>query len=442
MADTKWLDPSGWTLLDWEDTTKTVLVDFLWSALKGAADERQAYFEASHSGGFNSDKSFPDFSEFKSLLDNLVSSPNNAEKIASSIFPYSTNLGASVPAGPVDHNSFAVDGTAVTNSVRPTYLELTTLLTDILGYASSNLLHMIDTDDGSDTALLKMTWLVQWYQALNYPQYYAFPLGNAEFKPSIMEEVQYIPHYGIEILYGYNNDDSQAGNCSLAELTEPFITSTEVDFYTAGDLKDSVIGDYSTPQEVYDYGVSKFNEFYGNSQWQTIGDPSLIAAGLDVETLATMYMDRGSSDTFTNYDLSIKQSGRIRFKIKDGFRSLSPEKFSQLVYSYFYMTKISLAGDSAEQFYSDFGAGISADETQFKQFTADADGYYYFNIKDPDLTNFLVPTRPTTFPARNRRVESNALFTLSDSVSLGVSRHVILTKPNKDDDTNFHYYTP
>jgi hypothetical protein len=440
MAATKWLDPSGWTLLDWEDDTKTVLVDFLWSALKGAADERQAYFESSHSGGFDSDNSFPDFSELKNLINASASSPNNAEKIEKAILPFFGDEGLVANYGPVDHESFAADGTTVTNSVRPDYLTLSQLLTNVLGYASGDLLHMIDTDDGADTAVLKMAWVVQWYQVLNYPQYYAFPLGNYEFITNIFEEIQYIQMYRVEVTYGFKSDDSVAATAT-ALLTEPLIASTPVDIYTSGDLADSTAGVYSTNQEIYDYAVSKFNEYYDGVTWTTLGDPSNLLTA-EVSTYDYMQSRVTSGTGLVEQTVDIRQKGRVRFKIKDGFRALSPEKFSQLVYHYFYMTKLASGEDPADVFYSDFGTGINADETELKQFTADADGYYYFSIQDPDLTNFTVPTRPTVAGDDNRREENNQIFTLVDGVALGVNKHAILTKPNKDDDTNFNYYTP
>jgi len=439
MATTKWLDPSGgWTLADWEDTDLTVLVSHLWPTLKGKADEFQAYFEQVHSASFDADNEFPDFNTLKSLFSGGTTAPDNAVKIFNAVYPYSERLGTG-PIGPIDHDSIAADGTAVTNSVRPDDLLLTELLTGPLGYASGILLHMIDTNNGNDTAPNRMTWVVQWYQVMNYPQYYSFALGKISGITDFFEELQQVLFYRVEVKYGFETDELSPADVASAELTEPLF-SPPVDIYTAGDLDDTTAGVYSTNQEIFDYAVAEFVEHYDGATWSDVTSPSTLVSA-DVKTICFMESSTLGSGR-VDQTVTLTQNSRIRFKIKDALRALSPETFSQLVYHYFYMTETASGQPVGTHFYSAFGEGLNEDETKLKQFTLDADGYYYFSIQDPDFSGFTVPTRPSTSGVNNQREESNQIFTLTDGKALGTNNHNIYTKPNIDDDTEFNYYTP
>lgn len=433
MAASEWI-LTDWTIAQWEDETNTPFIFFLLEALKLASDERQAYFEQTHSGGFDSDNSFPDFAN--SIIVFGEGSPNNAVKILNAVFPYSDRGGAS-PSGPIDHDSLSADGTTVSNSVRPDDLILSELLTGPLGYASGTLLHTTDTDSGADTAPLSMSWFTQWFKVMNYPQYYSFPLGHVTGVTDFFDVIQQQEIYQIEVNYNFTTDDSLAA-VATAELTEPLTVSTPVDIYTSGDLDDSTAGVYSTNQEIFDYAVAEFAEHYDGGTWNTISNPSNLIS-VDVGTFCFM-QSHTLTGGLTSQFVDLRQQRRIRFKIKDAFRALSPETFTQLIYHYFYMTEIT-TGEPTHS-YNAFGSGIDEDETKLKQFTIDADGFYYFSIQDPDFSSYTVPTRPATTSVDNRNLESNQIYTLTDGVALGTNSHNIYTKPNIDDGSEFGFYTP
>ena len=450
MAVTKWLDPDDWTLAEWEDATLTVLVDALWSALKGASDERQAFFEQAHSGTFDTDNEFPTLGIFRSG----TSDPNNAEIIENAVYPYFYS-GGPAQAGPIETASIKADGTAVTTSTRAVILNLVEMIQDVLGYTEDELLHIIDTDTGAvgstgfgkATGILRMAWIKQWFQVFSNPVYYNVPLGYFAGQPGFVtgfweffEEIQQVQSYRIELNYGFPTNGATQANISLDDLTQPTLLSTPFNFYTAGDLDDSTAGVYSTNQEIFDYAVSKFDEYYDSASWATLPSPQDMT-GLSVKTNCFM-LSRTLNTGLTDQQVDISQSNRIRFKIKDAFRALSPEKFTPLIYHYFYMTEGPTGEAPSDSFYSDFGTGINEDETELKQFVLDADGYYYFNVQDPDFSGYTVPIRPTTTPVDNRREESNQIYTLVDDAALGTNRHSILVKPNLTDGTAFEYYTP
>jgi hypothetical protein len=448
MAVTKWLDPDNWTLEDWTDSSLTVLVDALWSTLKGAADERQAFFEQSHSSGFDADNEFPTMGIFRSG----ATDPNNAEIIRNAVFPYYYS-GGSAEAGPIDAESIEADGTAVTAASRAVVLNLVELMQDIFNYTENELLHIVDTDSGSGgstgfgkaTAILRMAWIKQWFQVMDYPVYYNVPLGHLSGLTGFngfwdfFEEIQQVQSYRIELMYGFPTDESTEANIALDELTEPTTGSTPVNFYTAGDLDDLSAGVYSTNQEIFDYVVGKFNEFYEGADWQTLSNPNDMT-GIDLLTTCFMY-SRTTNLGLTEQSVDISQSRRVRFKIKEAFRALSPEKFTPLIYHYFYMSKGTSGEDPANHFYSDFGSGINENETKLKLLTLDSDGYYYFNLHEPDFSGYTVPDRPIITPEDNRRQERNQIFTLINDATLGTNRHSVLVKPNLTDGTAFEYYT-
>jgi hypothetical protein len=445
MAVTKWLDPDNWTLAEWEDATLTVIVDALWSTLKGASDERQAFFEQAHSGTFDTDNEFPTLEIFRSG----ASDPNNAEKILAAVYPYFYS-GGSAQAGAVEAASIKADGTAVTAATRAVILDLGELLQDVLSYTDDELLHIIDTDTGAvgqsgygkATGKLRMAWVKQWYQVMNYPVYYNVPLGHLAGESGFIgfwdffEEIQYIETYKIQVKYGFPTDASLAATVT-AELTEPLSGSTPVDIYTTGDLDDSTAGVYSTNQEILDYAAAEFAEHYDDPTWTTLPDPNDLT-GVQFLVRGQMTSSINASSGLTEQTFTLLQNRRVRFKIKDSFRALSPNKFTSLIYHYFYMTHTV----GTDKYYNAFGSGINENETELKNLTVAGDGYYYLSIEDPDFSTVTVPSRPTSGTVVNFREEANQIFTLIDDATLGTDHHSILVKPNLADGTAFEYYTP
>jgi len=163
MATTKWLDPSGWTLANWTNASLTVLVDHLWNTLKGAADERQAFAEFSHSTGFDSDNEFPDFSDLKNIFNSSAGSPNNAVKIENAVLNPDLTV--------IETDTIKADGTAA-GSAEADFLKLSQILTEIFSYSSGTLLHMIETTNGTENALLQQSRVKQWSQVKDYQLYH------------------------------------------------------------------------------------------------------------------------------------------------------------------------------------------------------------------------------------------------------------------------------
>jgi len=116
MAVTKWLDPVNWTLAEWEDDTLTVFLAALWPSLKGAGDERQAYAEEAHEGGFDADYTFPDLATFSNFANADSGNPNNLEKITNNLMPDNLGVGGTGVLSTVETSTIKADGTAIASA--------------------------------------------------------------------------------------------------------------------------------------------------------------------------------------------------------------------------------------------------------------------------------------------------------------------------------------
>jgi hypothetical protein len=414
MADTKWLDISGWTLLDWEDDTKTVLVDFLWSTLKGAADERQAYCERTHSAGFDSDYSFPNFSELKRLINTEAYAYNAIDRIDRAIYPY-------VLAGnsALETSTIKVDGTPIATS-EANNLSLFELLDEVLGYPSGALLSGIDTGGGRVNGIVRMSWIVQWYQVLTYPRYILEPFRPL-FGTSFFSVVETQELY-MQVSYDYIPSSSIAAASASLEVNGVSAGSR----YTPGSLNFS--SPYSTSQEVYDYAYTVLNDQKSTEAWElTTTNPDLeisqqVFYQLEREALGTHF-----------YQINIREK-RIRFKVNESFRALSPEKYTTPIHKYFYLTEIDGVVGGRSAVFNAFG-GPAQDSSKFTSMTQEADGYYYLNTV-ADYSTFPVPADPIEEDIIQTR-EGNDFQTLDNSFLWGV-----ISEPNTIDGTNFEYYTP
>jgi hypothetical protein len=414
MATTKWLDPSGWTLADWEDDTLTVLVDHLWNTLKGAADERQAFAEFSHSGGFDSDNEFPNFSDLKNLFNSSASSPNNAVKIQNAVLNPDLTV--------VETDTIKADGTA-SGSAEADFLTLSQILTEIFSYASGTLLHMIDSTNGTENALLQMAWVKQWFQVMDYPEYYAqtvTPSGNDFFDEL---EVQFI---STRVEYDYDVGSSSPGlDQAKCLIVSPTSVSSAVDIYVTNDLNETA--PFSTSQEVYDYAVSQMDSERATRSWQT----TVGALTENINQQVFYRLVRSGTGTVDEWDYTIilAESGRIRFKPNESLRALSPESFQAKLYEYFYLSKVTTID------FNNFGAGYNEGESKFLELTADGSGWYYMSLESPDWTTFTIPADPGTDSTALKN-EANQLNTLTPD---GFNNVII--QANNSDGTAFEYYT-
>jgi hypothetical protein len=422
MATTKWLDPSGWTLADWEDDTLTVLVDYLWAALKGAADERQAYSERGHSGSFDADYTFPDFSDLKNLFNSSASSPNNAKKIEFSTFPYigGSAFGANPHANYViETDTIEADGTAIT-SAEAKQLTLFRLLDDLLGYTTI-FDHIEDTSNGLNTALLRKVWVTQWFQVMDYPKYIHEPFrptaGTALF--SVVETQDLF----MEVSYDYSTASGFLGASAFLTVNG----GSPVDKYTTNDLKESA--PFSNSQAVYDYTYGILNTQKSTAAWIT----TTTNPNFEVSQQVQNYTLSRSPTNEYHYQINMREK-RIRFKPNDAFRATSPDKYATLIHKYFYLTEISgtIAGLTAT--FNAFG-GPAEDTSKFTNITVDGDGYFYLNTV-ADYSTFTVPADPADLGIIQAR-EGNDFQTLDD-----VSLWGVLSEVNNTDGTAFEYYTP
>lgn len=420
MADTKWLDPvDGWTIADWTTLTLNVKIDHVWNTLKGAGDELQAFNELAHSTGFDADNTFPDFSDLMSKFISGADTPNNAVKIQNAVWPTSQSNTEVLKT-----DTIAAINTAVTTSVIPDRVTLSSALTDIFSYSSGTLLHMIDTDSGTKNAKLFWSWVVQWYQVMNYPFYYERLLE----KPVNFSAFDTIEYQFIEVRTSYTYDNgAPAATVFTCEVKAPRLNSFFSDIYTAGDLNETP--PFNTPQEVWDYTFGQLNAEKLTQGWVSVDNIADIPVP-GMRQAALMDLTVGSVDV--DMQANVREFYRIRFKPKDSFRAASPDKFVSKILQYFYLS------DDGITTFNNFGSGIGKELTQLPEITEQGDGYYYFNLEGADYSAFTVPSLPPT----SSSVEGNNMLVLKGDGSLGDAVARVLYTPNQDDGTAFEYYTP
>lgn len=433
MADTKWI-LDDWTVAQWTDETQTVLIFFLWEALKLASDERQAFIEQVHSASFDADKEFPDFGLTGITLQGVRESPdfqNNMNRIINAL-----DHSADTEFDIVDHSAIAADGTTVSSSVFPDHLLLKDILTDILGYADTRLLMDSDTTTtaliGTHTAIWQTSWLKQMYEVLNYPQYYARQIINTTddfFSVIEYQDVSIRVDYKYHHALGFTPDVFDSAS---ADYVNP--PSSTTDLYVASDLNESA--PFSTPQEVWDYSLTLYDDKKSSALWQEVSDATAIDPNIS-----------GSSRLRTNNEF-VTMSGfgpsvrRIRFKMTDSKRPSSPN-------TYIPVLKYYLCLYSRFTNFNSFGVGIDELETKLMTMTPDLSGYYYMESDTPpDFSLMNVPSLPS--PINNT---TDNIY-IEDAIYASINPHTkphfgiepdrtdILVQANNPDGTSFEYYTP
>jgi len=442
MADTKWLDPASWTLADWEDETKRPLYSHLWDTLKGAADERQAFTEYTHESGFNADKEFPNFNTDKSIFLSAGGSPKNAIKIRDAIYPRQC----------VDEDTIETSGTATSDADIPEDMTLSELLTGPLNYASGTLEHITDTDSGLQPALSLMSWVKQWYQVMDYPQYYNYKLdGRAAANADRFTEVD---QQTIEVAIEYNYSPSTGTNPDQFKGCVAYLNG--VDQYTTNDLNETT--PFSTPQEVRDYAIGILNSALSSVSWASIKNSGASGGGGLVNYGCAMGEQTTYSKLFAGHDIYIKCEmtlRRVRFKMADDFRSTSPNKYTSVIkWNGFhkkgsdpsipdgYLSPIAAAS------YDDFGTGDSDGGIEFTVLSPDLSDYYYLldeSTLDFDTwTALAIPAEPSSGSSNtNDQGGSYVLNSLTPNMTnYTTTDHSLYIAPNKDDGTAWEWYTP
>jgi hypothetical protein len=153
-----------------------------------------------------------------------------------------------------------------------------------------------------------------------------------------------------------------------------------------------------------------------------------------------MTIDLSGTQTLLDYESSISQSKRLRFKVTDNKRAVSPDTYVTVLKYYFFLTAASVGN------FSDFGIGLNERESKLLTLTPDGSGYYYLEMPTaPDFTTFTVPTIPVV-DGQESNFEGFQQFSLNEFTNvttpiLGTRRTDILVEANNSDGTAFEYYT-
>lgn len=424
MAATEWI-LTDWTIAQWEDETNTPFIFFLWEALKLASDERQAFIEQVFNTSFDADNEFPGFGPTGITLSG-PDTPNNISKIVNAL-----NNTSGTKFDFVKTDTIAADGTTVANSIRADYLDLGDILTDVLSYADDELLIALDTNSGSGvgkgTAIWQMAWLKQMYEVMNYPQYYARQIINTT--DSFFSVIQ-TKRTGLVVNYFPNITLGTA--TANAIYTNP--PNAPTDLYVANDLNETA--PFSTPQDVWDYTESTYDGQLATADWVTVTN----AVNASPDAIASMTIDLSGTGTLLDYESSIEQVGRVRFKVTDNKRAESPATYVAVLKYYFFLAEASVGN------FSDFGIGLNERESKLLTLAIDGSDYYHLEMPTaPDFTTFTVPTIPAS-DGQESNVEGFQQFALNEDTNvttpiLGTRRGDILIEANNSDGTAFTYYT-
>jgi hypothetical protein len=408
----KWLD--FWAYANWIDVAKRPLFTIL-GEIKNACDERQACVEAVHSADFDADNEWP--IDEGDLYANAGGTPDTLQKMENALYPK--------PA--VETDSINTGGGAVTTDDIPTSYNLSELLEDELGYASGTLLS--ESED-----LAKMTHIKQWFEVLNYPEYYeVVPIektaGGAESEWVTDVETQFIRS---RTEYRYETGTPSFTSC-ICEITNPRLSSTPNDVYAANDLNES--SPFSTITDVRDYTLEKYDDELANDTWYTAisdAETSPVEALIDFQV--------ANEEVGTNVLIRCEiRTRRIRFKVPDIFRATTPNKFTATIKLYgFYDT----GNYSSDFYFDDLGTGETEDEVVFLTLTADGSDYYYLEIASPDFESPTVPSMPAL---GDNETNGYGLVYKSLSVdlpTLNTIAHAVYLHVNKTDGSAFEYHTP
>lgn len=458
MADSKWLDPvsndSTWVFADWTDEELSVLLDLVWNTLRDAAAERLAFGMKVHSGDFPAADTFPDLSDDLNLATLIEETPNNIKRIENAIYYIDNDIRV------LETDDIQDSGVVVADSP-PAAPSLAQLLEDILLYASDLLLHRNDLyqDPVNELvmipALSQYAWVKQWFEVMNYQTWYWRTLKQPA-PATLIGDVYTALEFqdtSINVLYQYITSTStfNAASCTLDDGVNP-----PVDIYIANDLKETA--PFSTPQQVRDYAIAQLAA--NDSTWT-----SSLALDLGDKEWSTKLFERNDKLTgsiFIRCTLNLK---RVRFKLTDDFRPVSPNKFNAPVYGNTYYTgasvfvnnNVTAPADPVIATYNDFGTGKTNNDVENIALTKDGNDYYNLEIENPDWDTQPVLPLPTAISAFSGFFSQDFLlqrmafaadatlgspFKLTNTTPITQTNTGILFKPNLTDGTAFEHYTP
>jgi len=412
----KWLD--FWAYANWTDATKRPLFTII-EDIKGAADERVASYNMSHDSSFPDNKTFPFTAgdlTVGSAKPNPPSNDTNIQLITQSIYPDEC----------VKTDSIETSGTVASGDI-PENLTLSDLLTGPLGYASGTLLSDSDTDGGDDSGLARMAWVKQWFEVMDYPVYYNRHIKWSAIEPgyiagSMVMERQFVR---ADLQYGYNDGASPAFNGATMEVRSPQHTSVPTDVYVTNDLNESA--PFSTVAECRDYCIDSFNNEVSDDNWLAANNLTAVKIFTSIEYVLL----RSGDDVTINIDI---RHDRIRFKVNDQYRAISPGRYTVPVkWNGYYTT---------DNTWSDFGTGETEDEIIFVTLTADGSDYFYLEIDTPDYTSPSAPAIPATDGTNSDHYSIVRYSLTADMATITTVLNSVYVELNKDDGSAWEYYTP
>ena len=410
MAASKWLDP--WALVNWTNLTLNVIPDHTWPSLTGASNERNSFINRTHNSGYTTLKTFPPLSANKDLGRLDGSSPTNMARIRQSM---NDNTADITLIETDDLNS----GTTRVLSFRPNALNLSELLIDGLGFASGTLILDTESDDGNQNCLSRRAHDSQFYECLNYPEYYGISLDSDSPWISLIE-VYEVPASAsgnnrvtpIVIDINYQHTATTFTSCT-AKIG--YLGDTLTDVYVANDLNETA--PFSTKAEVRDYAIT----IMGNHQTYVTYNEAQTKIPINTPGafLNSSYTESGGT-TFKLLQLGYSS---YRITVEDAFRPTSPDKFSYPIWKNgFY----DWDGD-------DFGTGFTDLELFFNEFTKDGSGRITLDVPGVDYTS---PTLATADGEDFDNFINVKVYSTLDSSSSGC-----YLAPNQTDGTGFEYYS-
>lgn len=402
---------------DFTDESKSTLMGFLQDYFKAASDERLSFFDLIHSDSYVSDREWPDFNRVEVFAAEGSISINKATVMRDVLTPVATNIIAT---------DTIQEGIVPTQAAIPTIYALSNILLQGLGYPSGELLHITQTDEGKVSGLPTRAWTKQWFEVMDYMEIFnrrlvkeGDPAADSTVKDWFSEiETQRVQtttsyQYRIGVELGLPPECIQQVNGSSSDI------------YSPGDLNE--VPPFSTNTEVRDYTLGKHDDALALEPWNSVSN----GQSTDIQAFIQMFVNRisGAPDPDEVTVNTRIETARVRFKMNDEFRPLSPGRYplTPKIYAYARDPQINTP------IFDDLGTGLVEDETFYVDLEKIGD-WWYLEIKNPDFTAVPVvpiPAVPTGGPSDGGRygvwkvcLSPGRLF---DEVS-----NSVYVEPNKD----------
>lgn len=442
---TKWEDYTGMSFSDWQAMTKKPLID-IWEHIKGAADERVAFLQASHlsGGSFRAEPEFPSINELLKLTstqlntisENIFANPDlTALRDAVCVKNGTIQTGVSAP-------TFANLQSAIQNNNSNLARSITKAqcLQDVFGYAGTELDFVTDYNTGSDKILPLKRYIKQMFELLNYPVYYSVPFDGSYITEGDGGGTAQIERVEVLVIYQYNTSPTSGDSFVSAEAYVIINNGTPVSVYTTNDLDESGVT-FSTMSDLLTLAQSFMDTYFDGTNYSSGVAPDREACFARSTPVSQAQYDSGSDTYFYQLDIALARS-RYRYKTAQGYRPTSPDRFTYEVYQNEYYE---LEATDTSEF--DFDTGKTDLNLEFNQLTADGSGY--FNIDLPagfSFDNVALPSVPASTEFYNSLEER--IYRMSPDINyenwveFGGYRPSLFVKPNLTSGNGFLYFTP